>query len=147
MVAVRPASRRIFIGVVSGWEPTRASGYASCLKVPGVLEPNPALVGQTVVNDKAERAAGCGPCDGLGKCQPAGACALADLSLQRKSQCPPPTPVQGCRGFLAFPWVGFIDMMLMDHLLIKSPLSLCHMVQVVLRFIHQKKIRLMNFAS
>lgn len=31
----------------------RGSGYASCLKVPGVLEPNPALVGQTVVNDKA----------------------------------------------------------------------------------------------
>lgn len=103
MVAVRLASRRIFLVVVIGWEPTRGSGYTSCLKVPGVLEPNLALVGQTVVNDKAERAAGCGPRDSLGKCQPAGACALADLNLPRKSQCLPPTPVQGCRGFLAFP--------------------------------------------
>lgn len=30
------------------------SGYASRLRVPGVLELNPALVGQTVVNDKTD---------------------------------------------------------------------------------------------
>lgn len=60
-------------------------------------------------------AAGCGARDGLGGLQPAGACALADLKPWQRSRCPLPPSGQGCDGFLAFLWVGFIDIVLMDH--------------------------------
>lgn len=112
VVAVRLAARKDIYSRCEWLWAHYGSGYASFLKVPSVLEPNPALRGQTVVNDKA---AGCGPSDGFGDSQPAGACSLADLNPQWKSRCPSPTFLQGCDGFLAFPWVVFFVMVLMDH--------------------------------
>lgn len=88
VVAVGTAARKIFI-VCSEWLwAHHGFGYACCLKVLGVLELDPALVGQTVVNDKV---------DG---CRMQRVMALAARSLQvlvlwltwllRKSRCAPP---------------------------------------------------------
>lgn len=54
MVAAGTTARRVFIVCGEWLRAHPGSGYASCLKVPCVPELDPALVGQTVVNDKVD---------------------------------------------------------------------------------------------
>lgn len=78
------------------------------MKVPSVLELDPALAGQAVVNDKVD-SRGIQRVMAFGGSQPAGACSLADLTIQ-ESRCAPPGSGGACSGFLAVPSAGFIDM-------------------------------------
>lgn len=54
VVAAGTTARRVFIVCGEWLRAHPGSGYASCLQVPCVLELDPALVGQTVVNDKVD---------------------------------------------------------------------------------------------